>query len=144
MVFISVIGSKVHVLLWCLLLLSHTGVQHYTYHVFNFYFTIVISVTFSAQRKRFSVHSCLHLFARGNMSYLRYLCLFVYSGIQHILPFCFVCLRLVHHILPVSLDCPYLIAPLIFSKVYFLWQSTFFVCLSQWQHLLCVTFSRHE
>ena len=85
LVFISVIGSKVHVLLWYLYLLSYTGAQHYTYHVFSFYFTIVISVTFSAHKKKFSVHSCLQLFVRGNMSYLRYLCLFVHSGIQHIL-----------------------------------------------------------
>jgi len=49
------------------------------------------------------------------MSYLRYLCLFAYSGVQHILCcvvlcFCFVCLRLVHHMLPIFLDCPFLIA----------------------------------
>ena len=35
------------------------------------------------------------------MSYLRYLCLFVYSGIQHIL--CCVFLRIVYPMLPVSL-----------------------------------------
>ena len=53
------------------------------------------------------------------MFYLRYLCLFANSGDQHILccMFCFVCLRLVCPILPVSLDCPFLIAPLVFSKV---------------------------
>jgi hypothetical protein len=32
--------------------------------------------------------------------------------------FCFVCLRLVYPMLPVSLDCPFLIAPLVFSNVY--------------------------
>jgi hypothetical protein len=37
------------------------------------------------------------------MSYLRYLCLFAYSGVQHIL--CYVFLRLVCPMLPVSLDC---------------------------------------
>ena len=37
------------------------------------------------------------------MSYSRYLCLFAYSGVQHIL--CFVCLRPVYPMLPVSLDC---------------------------------------
>ena len=46
------------------------------------------------------------------MSYLRYLCLFVYSGVQHILCFKFFIL------LPVSLDCPFLIALSVFSKVY--------------------------
>jgi hypothetical protein len=34
--------------------------------------------------------------------------------------FCFVCLCLVYPILPVSLECPILIAPLVFSNVYFL------------------------
>jgi hypothetical protein len=61
-------------------------------------FLVFISLLWSLLRfqhnqKRFSVHSCLQLFARGNMSYLRYLCLFVYSGIQHILPFCRFCSR---------------------------------------------------
>ena len=46
------------------------------------------------------------------MSYLRYLCLFVNSGVQHI--FCCVFLRFMYHILSVSLDCPFLIVPLVF------------------------------
>ena len=46
------------------------------------------------------------------MSYLRYLCLFAYSGVQHILLcFCFVCFRLVFHMLPVYLDISFLIGP---------------------------------
>ena len=45
------------------------------------------------------------------MSYLRYLCLFAYSGVQHIL-LIFFC-HLVHPKLPASLDCPFLIAPLV-------------------------------
>ena len=44
----------------------------------------------------------------GLMSYSRYLCLFAYSGVQHVL--CCV--------LAVSLDCPFLIAPSVFSNVY--------------------------
>ena len=52
----------------------------------------------------------------GIMSYLRYLCLFAYSGVQHIL--CCVFLRLVYPMLPVSLDCPFLISPSVFSNVY--------------------------
>jgi len=32
---------------------------------------------------------------------------------------CFVCLRPVYPVLPVSLDCPFLIAPSVFSNVYF-------------------------
>jgi hypothetical protein len=43
----------------------------------------------------------------GLMSYLRYLCLFEYS----LCLFSFV-------LMPVSLDCPFLIAPSIFSSVY--------------------------
>ena len=52
------------------------------------------------------------------MSYLHYLCLFAYSGVQRII-LCFVFLRhLYGPILPVSLDFPILIAPLVFSNVY--------------------------
>jgi hypothetical protein len=52
------------------------------------------------------------------MSYLRYLCLFVYSGFQHILfCFCFVFIRLMYPMLPVSLDCPVVISPSIFSNL---------------------------
>ena len=53
-------------------------------------------------------------------SCLRYLCLLVDSGVQHLLScvFCFVCLRLVYLMLPVSLDCPGWIAPSLFSNVY--------------------------
>ena len=51
---------------------------------------------------------------RRNMSYLCYLCLFAYSGVQHIL----CVLRLVYHMLPVSLNCAFLIAPSVFSNVY--------------------------
>ena len=55
------------------------------------------------------------------MSYLRYLCLFTYSGVQHTLycvVFLFACLRLVYHILPVFLDCPFFIPSSVFSGVY--------------------------
>jgi hypothetical protein len=46
------------------------------------------------------------------MSFLRYLCMFLYSGIfTHALCFCFVFLRLVCPMLPVSLDCQFFIAP---------------------------------
>ena len=50
------------------------------------------------------------------MYYLRHLCLFVYSGIQHMM--CFVSLRLVYPMLPVSLDFPLLISPSVFCNVY--------------------------
>jgi hypothetical protein len=49
------------------------------------------------------------------MSYLRYLCLFAYSGVQHILFYVFI--RIVYTMLPVYLDCPLLIAPSVFSRL---------------------------
>ena len=69
-----------------------------------------------------SVRLYLQLFVGGFMSYLRYLCLLAYSGVQHI--FCFFfglfvfVLCLVYSMLPVSLDCQFLIAPSIFSNIY--------------------------
>ena len=63
----------------------------------------------------------------GIMSYLRYLCLFENSGVQHIF-FCvfvlFVYLRLMCRMFPVSLGYPFLIAPSIFSSVYVLLSKT--------------------
>ena len=50
------------------------------------------------------------------MSYLRYLCLFVHSGVQHIL--CCALRRLVCPMLTVSLDRSFLIAPSVLSNVY--------------------------
>ena len=50
------------------------------------------------------------------MSYLPYLYLFAYSGVQHIL--CCVFVSLFFILLQVSLDCPFLIAPSVFSNVY--------------------------
>ena len=50
------------------------------------------------------------------MSYLRYLCLFVYSGVQHVLCCVFVLFFFV--LLPVSPDCLFQIAPSVFSNVY--------------------------
>ena len=49
------------------------------------------------------------------MSYLRYLCLFVHSDVQHIVScfgFFFLCLLCPR--LPVSLDCPFFIASSVF------------------------------
>jgi len=53
------------------------------------------------------------------MSYLHYLCLFVYSGVQHIMCCIFALFHPVYPMLPVSLECPFLIATSIFSNVYF-------------------------
>ena len=57
-------------------------------------------------------------FVRGLMSYLRYLCLFCVYTYCVVFLFCF--LRLVYPIVPVSLDCSFLIAPSVFSKVFFI------------------------
>ena len=56
-----------------------------------------------------SVRLYLQLSVGGFMSYLRYLCLLAYSGVQHILCYVFVLffLRVVYPMLSVSLDCPY-------------------------------------
>ena len=43
------------------------------------------------------------------MSYLRYLCLLAYRGVQHILCCVFVFLPVVCPMLPVSVNCPFLI-----------------------------------
>jgi len=49
------------------------------------------------------------------MSCLRYLCLLAnYSGIQHMLP--------------VSLDCPFLIAPSVFSNIYLQFLNNVIIC----------------
>jgi hypothetical protein len=50
------------------------------------------------------------------MSYLCYLCLFAYSGVQQISCCVFLCYA--HPMLPVSLDCPLFIVPSVFSNVY--------------------------
>jgi len=64
---------------------------------------------------------CLYLlFVGGLMSCLRYLSLFAYCGVQHILccVFHLFVLCLVCPMLPVSMDCPYLIAPSVFCNVF--------------------------
>ena len=54
------------------------------------------------------------------MSYLRYLCLFAYKWCPTYIALCFcsVYRRLVYPMVPGSLDCPFLIAPSVFSNVY--------------------------
>ena len=77
-----------------------------------FEFHVVMSVTIAAQ-ERCSVRVYLQLFVGGLMSYLRYLCLFAFSGVQYIvLCFCFVFL---HSCVPYvasfsglsNFDCPF-------------------------------------
>jgi hypothetical protein len=60
---------------------------------------------------------------RARLFLIHYLCLLAHSGVQHILCCVFVLfvfvLCLVYPMLPVSQDCPFLIAPSVFSNVYF-------------------------
>jgi hypothetical protein len=49
------------------------------------------------------------------MSYLSYLCLLAYSGVQHILCCVFACIFFV--LLPVFLDCPFMIGPSVFPAI---------------------------
>ena len=62
----------------------------------------------------------LQLFVRVIVSYLHQLCVFAHSGGQHRLCCVFELFFVVYSMLPVSLDCPHLIAPSVFSTVYFL------------------------
>ena len=66
-----------------------------------------------------SVRLYLQLYVGGRMSYLRSLCLFTYSGVQHIVCCVFV-LFSSSGVPRVSLNCPFLIVPSVFSNVY-LW-----------------------
>jgi len=66
-------------------------------------FNVVISITISPYL-RCLVRLYFRLFVGGLMSYLHYLCLFAYSGVQHIL--CCVFFRIVYPMLPVSVDRP--------------------------------------
>jgi hypothetical protein len=72
--------------------------------------------------KRCSVCLSLQLFVGGNMSYLRYWCLLGYvvvSDTHIVVCVCFVFLRSVYPMLPDSLDCRFLVAPSVFSNVFF-------------------------
>ena len=83
-------------------------------------FRVVMSYAISLKEKLCSVCLYLQLFVGGRMSYLPYLCLFVYmlSNTYYVVVFCFIFLRLVYPMLAVSLDCPFLVAPSVFSNVY--------------------------
>ena len=80
---------------------------------------VVLTVTISAQ-KRCPVRLYLQQFVGGLMPQLRYLCLLVYSGVQHILccVFRFVSSSCVPYMLPVCLDCSFFIAPSVSANLY--------------------------
>ena len=126
-----------------LCLFAYSGVQHILCCVFCFFmisscilyvFPIMCiyvlssccDVSYDFRIKLCSVRLYLQLFVEGLMSYLCYLCLFAYSGVQHIscCVFCFVWLRLVScvlclvcPVLSVSLECSFFIFPAVFSNV---------------------------
>jgi hypothetical protein len=55
----------------------------------------------------------------ARVSYLRFLCLFAYSGANtYCVVFLFFLILCDLYVFPVSLDCPFLISPSIFSNVY--------------------------
>jgi hypothetical protein len=95
-------------------------------------FCVMMSVTISAITKC-SVLLYPQLFVGGLMSYLRYICLFAYSGLQHIVFYVFH--RLVYPMLPVSLDCPFLIAH---SKI---WE---ILAMTLWMHLWVISINVWE
>jgi len=84
-------------------------------------FRIVIS---AQKRCLVRPYMYLQLFVRGLMSYLCYLCLFAYSGVQHIL--CCVFVSFFFVLLPVSHDCLMLL-PLWFYLTFFLYCSKIYI-----------------
>jgi hypothetical protein len=84
-------------------------------------FRVVMYAALSAY-KRCSVCLFLQLFVEGLVSYLYYLCLLTYSGVQLISCYVFVlfvfALCIVYPMLSVSLGCSCLIALSVFSNVY--------------------------
>ena len=78
------------------------------------------------------------------MSQTSYLRLLAYSGVQHILCCVFALFFFVlWYLLSVSLDCPVLIAPLVFSNVYLHYLCLLWVqwCATHVVFLLCLSFS---
>ena len=78
----------------------------------NTYMFFLIAVHMPNEKSKYDVRFiCFNLFVGGRMSYLRYLCLFVFVCVQWcsthlVLCFCFVFLRLVYLMLPIALDFP--------------------------------------
>ena len=102
-------------LVFCLVLLLPFLLNHYFNSiVLNSVLWCDMSVTNSAW-KRCSVRLDLQLFVGWRMSYLLYFCLFVHSGVQHML--CCVWFVLLIFVLPVSPGC-YFRLPLRYSLTF--------------------------
>ena len=86
---------------------------HFIQSVSIVLFWVSWSQRFSNYLKMMFVSSLPPLFVGGLMSYLRYLCLFTYSGVVFLFWFS-------SSMLAVFLGCPFLIATLVFSNVYWL------------------------
>ena len=78
-------------------------------------------LTLITARKTKIKYPYLQLFAEGLMSYLRYVCLFAHSGVQHILCLFLFCFSssCVPYVASFSYLCFFLIAPSVLSVVYF-------------------------
>jgi hypothetical protein len=87
----------------CCVCLAYSGVQH---------ILCCVCLAYSGVQHMLC---CVCLTYSGVQHILCCVCL-AYSDVQHML--CCVFLRLVYPILPGSLDCPFFIAPLVFSNVY--------------------------
>ena len=84
-------------------------------------------------------HIAQQLFAGGFMSYLRYLCLFAHSGVRLILCCVLFFFVLLLSMLPVSLDCPFLIAHLVFSNIYQINLNTNYIDIVKNDTVVCET-----
>jgi hypothetical protein len=85
---------------------NHTSIIHYYLSIFKITWHVVLCCPLQFPSKWCSVRIYLHLFVGGLMSYLRYLCLIAYSGVQHIL--CCISVLFFSSCVPmlsVSLDC---------------------------------------
>ena len=93
-------------------------------------FCVVISAAISAYNWC-SIRLYLQLFVGGLMSYLRYLCLFTYCGIQHILRCAlFFCVYVASFS---GLESPFLIVHSVFSDVYLQYQ--YIICFYNKYHI---------
>ena len=85
-----------------------------------FEFHVEMSVTSSTLSRRL-VRIHLQLFCRRGSCFIYVMCVCLHRVVSSsyiVLCICFPCLRLVYPMLPVSLECPFLVAPSVFSNVY--------------------------
>jgi hypothetical protein len=118
-------------------------------HLFSFFYVVCIYALSSDVRYDFRIKPMIGsslppVVCKRLMSYLGYLALFAHSGVQHILCCILVCFSS-SDVPYVSLDCPFLIAPLVFSNVYlqcYLSQHHALI-LSHTNAIICIFFERN-